>query len=70
MVRTFMNPEDGEELRRLYDELPKAHEWAVAAFRTDPPGRILEGEFLARFLAAEERVAAIVDRIKEIQGAE
>jgi hypothetical protein len=34
----------------------------------DPPGHIQEGEALARFLAEEEKVAAIVRRIKEIQG--
>jgi hypothetical protein len=34
----------------------------------DPPGHIQEGEALVRFLAEEEKVAAIVRRIKEIHG--
>jgi hypothetical protein len=56
------------ELRRLYAELPNAHARAAAALRTDPPGHVLEGEALAHFLAGEEKIAAIVLRIKEIQG--
>jgi len=36
----------------------------------DPPGHIQEGAALARFLAEEEKIAAIVRRIKEIQGGE
>ena len=56
------------ELRRLYAELPNAHARAAAALRTDPPGHVLEGEALAHFLAGEEKIAAIVRRIKEIQG--
>jgi hypothetical protein len=58
------------ELRRLYAELPNAHARAAADLRTDPPGHVLEGEALARFLAEEEKIAAIVRRIKEIQGEE
>ncbi len=56
------------ELRRLYAELPNAHARAAAALRTAPPGHVLEGEALAHFLAGEEKIAAIVRRIKEIQG--
>jgi hypothetical protein len=56
------------ELRRLYAELPNAHARAAAVLRTDPPGHVLEGEAFAHFLAGEEKIAAIVRRIKEIQG--
>ncbi len=58
------------ELRRLYTELPNAHARAASALRTDPPGHILDGEALASFLAGEEKIAAIVRRIKAIQGEE
>jgi hypothetical protein len=69
MNETVIDPEEAVELRLLYGELLKAHQWAVAALCTDSPGLILDGVSLARLLAAEERVAVIVGRIKEIQGA-
>jgi len=56
------------ELRRLYTELANAHARAAHALHVDPPGHIQEGEALARILAGEEKIAAIVRRIKEIQG--
>ena len=56
------------ELRRLYTELANAHARAAQALHMDPPGHIQEGEALARILAGEEKIAAIVRRIKEIQG--
>ena len=61
-------PELGEELRRLRAELLEAQERAAAALRTNPPGHVLEGAALARFRTEDEKVAAIVRRIKEIQG--
>jgi len=70
MSKTIINPEEGMELQRLYSELLKAHQWAAAALCTESLGQILEGESLARLLAAEERVASLVQRIKEIQSAE
>ena len=69
MATKIISPELGIELRRLYAELPEAHRRAAVAFRTDSPAHILEGDALTRFMAAEDRVAAIVRRIKEIQGA-
>jgi hypothetical protein len=56
------------ELGRLYTELANAHARAAHALHMDPPGHIQEGEALARILAGEEKIAAIVRRIKEIQG--
>jgi hypothetical protein len=56
------------ELRRLYTELANAHARAAHALHMDPPGHIQEGEALARILVGEEKIAAIVRRIKEIQG--
>jgi hypothetical protein len=69
MSETIVDPEEAVELRLLYGELLKAHQWAAAALRTDSPGLILDGVSLARLLAAEERVAVIVGRIREIQDA-
>jgi hypothetical protein len=54
------------ELQRLYAEYPVATARAAAALKTDPPGHLLEGEGLRRFLAEEERAATIVRQIKEI----
>ena len=68
MARSVISPEEGAELKRLYADLPEAYKRAAAALRTDPPGHVLEGEALKRFMAEEAKVAAIVRRIKEIQG--
>lgn len=67
MVKVI-SPELGAELNKLYVELPSAHARALAALRTEPPGHRLEGDALGRLLAAEEQVAIIVRRIKQIQG--
>jgi hypothetical protein len=64
----IISPELGAELKQLYAELPAAYQRAAAALRTDPPGHLLEGESLARFLAADAAASTIVRRIKEIQG--
>jgi hypothetical protein len=63
-----VDPQLGAELQRLYAEHPVANARAAAALRTDPPGHRLEGEALRRLLEEEAKVAAIVRRIKEIQG--
>lgn len=47
-------------------EYPVATARAATALKTDPPGHLLEGEGLRRFLAEEERAATIVRQIKEI----
>ena len=70
MAEARLEPEDEVELQRLYSELLKAHQWAAAALCTEAPGRILVGEPFARLLAAEERIATLVQRIREIQGTE
>jgi hypothetical protein len=57
------------ELRRLCAEYPLAVSRAVAALRTDPPGHELAGKAIQRFLAEDEKVAKIVRRIRQIQGA-
>jgi histidinol-phosphate/aromatic aminotransferase/cobyric acid decarboxylase-like protein len=62
------DPELAAELQRLYAEYPVASARAAAALKTEPPGHELKGETLRRFLAEEEKVAAIVRRIKEILG--
>lgn len=64
----IISPEQGEELKKLYAELPEAYKRAAAALRTDPPGHRLEGDALKRFLELDAKAGAIVRRIKEIQG--
>lgn len=61
-----VTPEEGEELKRLYGELPEAYQRAADALVTH--GKPLEGELLERFLAADAAVSKIVLRIREIQG--
>jgi hypothetical protein len=56
----------GAELRRLWEEYPVANARALAAFMIR--GKPLDGELLRRFLEEDAKVAAIVRRIKEIQG--
>ena len=62
----IISPELGIELKRLYADLPAAYKRAAEALRTH--GEPLEGELLRRFLEEDAKVAAIVKRIKEIQG--
>ena len=62
-----INLEARTDLSRLYAELQVALQRAAAIFRSDPPGTILDGPNLARFLAEEENVAGILRRLKEIQ---
>lgn len=66
MGNSRITPEEGAELQRLYAEYPIASKRAAEALRTD--GLPLEGAALKRFLDEEAKVAAIVRRIKEIQG--
>ena len=66
MVKVI-SPEAGAELARLWEEYPKAHARALAAFMTN--GAPLEGDLLRCFLEEDAKVSAIVRRIKEIQGA-
>jgi len=63
-----INPQLQEELKRLYAELPGAYRHAAEALQTEPPGHLLEGAALQRFMEADAKAAAIVRRIKEIQG--
>ena len=69
MANKIVSIELTAELRRLCAEYPVAVERAVAVLRTDPPGHELAGEALQRFLTEEEKVAKIVRRIRQIQGA-
>lgn len=55
------------ELKWLNAELTEARRRAAAALRIEPPGHMLEGAALARALAEEGKVAALVRRIKQIQ---
>lgn len=65
---TVITPEEGEELQRLYAELPEAHARVAAALRTDPPAYQQTSEQHARLIEAERAVSAILNRIKELQG--
>ena len=62
----LISPELGEELKRLYAELPDAYKRAAGALRTN--GQPLEGAALQRFLEEDAKAGKIVRRIKEIQG--
>jgi len=68
MAKTFISRDEAEKLDRLYAELEKASQRALAALRTDPPGHTLEGNALTRFMAADKKVAAIIRKIREIRG--
>jgi hypothetical protein len=57
MVKVI-SPEAAAELKRLWEEYPKANARALAAFMTK--GKPLEGELLRRFLEEDAKVAAIV----------
>jgi hypothetical protein len=63
MAKISITPNEAKELHQLWSDLDKAHKQAVATFRSHP-----EGESLAVFWEAAERVDAIVQRIKKIQG--
>lgn len=62
----IISPELGEELKRLYADLPLAYQRAANALRTN--GLPLEGELLRLFLEEDAKAAEIVRRIKEIKG--
>ena len=66
MNNKVISPEEGEELRKLFKNLPKAHARASAALRTN--GKPLEGELLRKFMEEDAKASDIVRRIKEIQG--
>ena len=70
MTTNVTSPELAAELRRLCAEYPLAVLRAVAALKTDPPRHELAGKAIERFLAEDEKVAKIVRRIRQIQGAE
>ena len=53
------DPAQTAELQRLYAEYPVATARAAAALKTDPPGHLLEGEALRRFLAGAARVSQV-----------
>jgi len=46
--------------------MPSQPPCALAALKTEPPGHVLEGHALQRFLAEDEKVAKIGRRISEI----
>jgi hypothetical protein len=58
--------EEGEELRQLYADLPNAHQRAASALRTN--GRPHDADLRHRFMIEDQKVSAIIQRIKEIQG--
>ena len=63
MAKNSITRKEATELRQLWSDLDQAHKQAVDAFRSHP-----EGESLAVFWESVERVDAIVQRIKKIQG--
>jgi hypothetical protein len=63
----IVTPEELEELERLKAQLPRAV-IAAAPPPTNPPGHLMEGEPLARWVAAEAEVVRIQKRIREIEG--
>ncbi len=63
----IVTSEELAELKRLKSELPNAI-MAAAPPRTLPPAHEMEGEPLARWIAAEKRVSDIQKRIKQIEG--
>ena len=65
MVKSI-TPEKGAELKRLYVDLAVAYACAAEALRLN--GRPLEGAALAWLMEEDGKAAAIVRRIKEIQG--
>jgi hypothetical protein len=62
-----ITPEKGAELERLYKEFPIATQRVLNALRID--GAPLEGALLQRVMDEEDKLAAIVRKIKEILGA-
>jgi hypothetical protein len=66
MSNKTITPEQGGELKRLFVALAVAYTRAAAALQTD--GRPLEAAALERLMEEDGKAAAIVRRIKEIQG--
>jgi 50S ribosomal subunit-associated GTPase HflX len=58
------------ELDQLTAELPRAQQRLEAAFRTEPPGNVMKGDHLTRYLTEAQNVLDIVRRIKELEGTE
>ncbi len=56
------------ELAALREELAKAEARAAEALSEVPDGHPLDGERLARFSEADDEVAALHQRIREIEG--
>jgi len=60
----YIGPEEANELRELYEELPYAAMRAADALRTD--GSPLRGDDLLPFWRADNAVREIIQRIGEI----
>ncbi len=67
MTSESLTPEERAELAALQQELPQAELRAAEALRTLGPDHILEGEALTRFADADNEVAEIRRRIKELE---
>lgn len=65
---TVINPEEGDELKRLHSELEAANWLLLATLVTNPAGHDVRSEVLHRYLAAEADVATITQKIKNILG--
>jgi hypothetical protein len=70
MRRKTKSPTLAAELDQLAAELPRAQKRLEAAFRTKPPGDVLKGAHLTRYLSEAQNVLDIVRRIKELEGVE
>jgi len=65
MSKKTMAPAQASELKRLYIDLAVAYTRAAASLQAD--GFPLEGAALGRLMDEDEKAAAIVRRIKDIQ---
>ncbi len=62
--RYVLGPEEVNELRELFEELPYASMRAAASLRAN--GKPMRGDDLLPFFRAESAVAEILQRIREI----
>ena len=69
MTKKSIPPAKTTELNQLYKALAEATKRAADALGDEVPGRILEGEALARFEAEDAVVAGLTQRIREIRRA-
>jgi hypothetical protein len=67
MAKPYISPEEAKEYLKLLEEYDAATKEAVKALRS-PPHQKLEGEKLARLIAADAKAGDASKRILEIIG--